>query len=82
MKKVVLGLLMVFVVGCTKDDVAEKVKDCNCNEVVEVRTMNIVGSVNNPGNFKYYSYTTINQCTGIQRDSGWSQQSVTKGECR
>lgn len=73
-------MIMPLLFACTPEDVKEK--DCGCNEVVEVRTMNIVGSVNNPGNFTRYSYTTINQCTGIQRESGWSSQPVSKGECR
>jgi hypothetical protein len=84
MRKIVLGLLMVLVLGCTKDEdkVVEKAKDCGCNKVVEVRVVNIVGSINNPGNFKYYYYTTINECTGIQRDGSSGQQFVAVGDCR
>ncbi len=82
MRNIVLGLLMALVLGCTKDEVVEKAKDCGCNKVVEVRVVNIVGSINNPGNFKYYYYTTINECTGIQRDGSSGQQFVAVGDCR
>lgn len=80
MKKIILPMVVPLMFSCTSEHVKEK--DCGCNEVVEVRTMNIVGSVNNPGNYVRYQYTTINQCTGVQRESSWSSQSVKIGDCR
>lgn len=79
MKKLVLILgITSTLFSCTKDE--EPVKNCECNRVVEVLTMSVVGTTS--GKTTYYKYTTINDCTGIQRSSGWSSQSVSKGDCR
>jgi hypothetical protein len=83
MKKI-LGILAIsLLISCSKDEIKkEVVKDCNCNRVVEVLTMNIVNGNGTVGVTKLYRYTTINDCTGLQRDSSWSTQSVSKGQCK
>jgi hypothetical protein len=78
MKKVLLLALFFTFVSCTNDEE----KDCNCNRVVEVITMNIVAGNGQVGVTKFYKYTTINDCTGIQRESGFTTEIVTKGQCK
>ena len=84
MKKLAL-LLLAAMMSCTPDEQTQSktpTLDCNCNRVVEVLTMNIVAGNGNVGVTKMYRYTTINDCTKIQRTSGWSTQSVSVNECR
>jgi hypothetical protein len=84
MKKLALiSVLFATMLSCTKDEIKEEVvKDCNCNRVVEVLTMNVVAGNGGVGVTKMYKYTTINDCSGIQRESGWSTQSVSVGQCK
>jgi len=82
MKKVLLLALFFTFASCTNDEEKEILKDCNCNRVVEVVTMNIVSGNAQVGVTKLYKYTTINDCTGIQKESSFSTKSVTKGECK
>ena len=84
MKKLALVLLATMM-SCTPDEQTQPktpALDCNCNRVVEVLTMNIVAGNGNVGVTKMYRYTTINDCTKIQRNSGWGTQSVSVGECK
>ena len=82
MKKLALVLLATMM-SCTPDEQPQTTSlDCNCNRVVEVLTMNIVAGNGGVGVTKMYRYTTINDCTKIQRESGWSTQSVSVGECK
>jgi hypothetical protein len=82
MKKLALVLLATMM-SCTPDEQPQPTSlDCNCNRVVEVLTMNIVAGNGNVGVTKMYRYTTINDCTKIQRDSSWSTQSVSVGQCK
>ena len=81
MKKLALVILGLTLFSCTPDKIEEKKKDCNCNRVVSVVSFNLIGSGSSPGT-TMYQYTTINDCTGLQRDSGWSNQSVKKGQCK
>ena len=79
MKKIFLiSALFVTLLSCTK----EEEKDCNCNRVVQVTTINVVAGNGGVGVTKLYKYTTINDCTGIQRESSFSPQSVSVGECK
>jgi hypothetical protein len=84
MKKIIMLMAMPLLFACTSEDVQEEVKakDCNCNRVVEVLSMNIVSAGSNVGVTKMYRYTTINDCTGVQRDSSWGYDAVTKGQCK
>ncbi len=81
MKKLALIILVLTFFSCTTEEV-KKQSDCNCNRVVEVLTLNVVAGGGNIGTTTMYRYTTINDCTGIQRDSGWSTNSVSKGDCK
>ena len=82
MKKLAL-ILFATMLSCSKDEIKEEVvKDCSCNRVVEVLTMNVVAGNGGVGVTKMYRYTTINDCTGLQRDSSWSTQSVSVGQCK
>jgi hypothetical protein len=83
MKKI-LGILVVgLLISCSQDEQTQNpLLDCNCNRVVEVLTMNVVAGNGGVGVTKMYKYTTINDCSGIQRESGWSTQSVSVGQCK
>jgi len=82
MKKLALVLLATMM-SCTPEEQPKTpALDCNCNRVVEVLTMNIVAGNGGVGVTKMYRYTTINDCTKIQRESGWGTQSVSVGECK
>ena len=85
MKK--LLLLGVFVmVSCNKPEVQEVNADCNCDRVVETVTYNSVGNSQNPGIVYYTNYTTINDCTKIQRSKTHNTSNFSlipkKGQCR
>ena len=84
MKKSILLLATISLIGCSSEseEVQKEVKDCNCNRVAEVLTMNIVAAYPNTGVTTMYRYTTINDCTKLQRDSSWSTQRVSVGECK
>jgi hypothetical protein len=60
--------------------------DCECDRVVEVNTFQVVGTPENPA-LNYYSvYTTINDCTQIQRQKNFTttdpSMSPLLGQCR
>ena len=86
MKKLLLVLGMFTAIGCSKPKADEAALDCNCDKVVERTTFNVVGTTQNPGITYHTVYTTINECTHIQRtktydtkDSGSIPQ---LGQCR
>jgi hypothetical protein len=88
MKKLLLLLAIVIsMMGCTSDEtVQEEQLNCNCDRVVQVNTFNVIGTPENPA-LNYYSvYTTINDCTQIQREKTFTttnpQLSPTLGQCR
>ena len=85
MKKLLL-LGMFAVISCSKPESEEVITDCNCDRIVEIVTYNIVGNAQSPA-LKYYSnYTTINDCTQIQRSKTSSTTSFSlipkKGQCK
>jgi len=71
-------------VGCSTPEQPKEqiVKDCNCNTVVEVATMNIINGGGQLGTTRYYYYTTINDCTGLQRERSSGTNYVEKGQCK
>lgn len=82
MKQLAL-VIFVTMISCSQDEQPQTpLLDCNCNRVVEVLTMNVVAGNGGVGVTKMYKYTTINDCSGIQRESGWSTQSVSVGQCK
>jgi hypothetical protein len=85
MKKELLVLGMFIIVSCNTPQ-NEIPLDCNCDKVVEKTTFNVVGTTQNPSITYHTVYTTINECTHIQRtksydtkDSGLIPQ---VGQCR
>lgn len=70
MKKLALLFLAVLFISCSTDEVSRNndgEPNCDCDRVVEVSTFTIIGTPQNPA-LNYYSiYTTINDCTQIQR---------------
>lgn len=83
MKKLLL-LSSIIIVGCSTPEQpkAQIVKDCNYNRVVDVRTSDVMDVGYQPGLTRFYSYTTVNDCTGTQKDSEWSTNYVAKGDCK
>jgi hypothetical protein len=69
MKKLAL-LSVLLIIGCSSDEVTNPTPpvDCNCDRIVQINTFNVVGTPQNPA-LNYHSvYTTINDCTQIQRE--------------
>lgn len=86
MKKLLLLLGMFAVISCSKPESEEVKTDCNCDRIVEIVNYNIVGNAQSPA-LKYYSnYTTINDCTQIQRSKTSSTTIFSlipkKGQCK
>lgn len=87
MKKLALLLLAVLFISCSADEASSNNEpDCNCDRVVEVNTFTVVGTPQNPA-LNYYSvYTTINDCTQIQRQKTFTTTnpnlSPKLNECR
>ena len=86
MKKALLVLGMVTIFSCSKTASDEAVVDCNCDKVVETATFNVVGTPENPGITYHSVYTTINECTHIQRSKTYDTKDYSlipkKGQCR
>jgi len=78
MKKYILILLAVIVSSCTLSGEDELPKDCGCNRVVEVSSFTL------PDRSVFGTYITINDCTGVQRQSSWkySYNKPQKGDCK
>ena len=85
MKKLLLIAALVTLLSCSNENEQQQ-EDCNCDRVVEASTFNIVGTPQNPAINYYTVYTTINDCTGIQRQKNFTTtnnaQSPKVGECR
>lgn len=84
MKKLLLLTALIALSSCSNEE--EQPKDCNCDRVVEASTFNIVGTPQNPAINYYTVYTTINDCTGIQRQKDFTTTnnalSPKVGQCR
>jgi len=76
--KILLVLFAIFLTSCTLSKEEETPKDCKCNRVVEVTSFNMQGQ------YTFGTYITINDCTGIQRQSTWkySHNKPSKGDCK
>lgn len=84
MKNALYLLLTATLFSCTADEIQEEepTLDCDCDRIVDIATFNIVGSP-----VTYYSiYTTINDCTGIQREHSSSTPYANlipqEGDCK
>jgi hypothetical protein len=89
MKKLLLLSVALIATSCSSNDdtaPATVVQDCNCDRVVEANTFNVVGTPQNPAMNYYTAYTTINDCTGVQRERNHTttvSSTIPKiGECR
>lgn len=84
MKKLLLLITAITLMSCSKEE--EQTKNCNCDRVVEANTFIIVGTPQNPALNYYTVYTTINDCTGVQRQKDFTTTnnslSPKVGECR
>lgn len=82
MKKLLL-LPLLIVASCNSPEI---IADCNCDKVIEVQTFNVIGTPQNP-TINYYSvYTTINECTQVQRSKTYNTTDPSLipqlGQCR
>ncbi len=66
MKKLLL-LPLFIVASCSTSQVEEPAANCDCDKVVERTTFNVVGTPQNPAIQYNTVYTTINECTQIQK---------------
>jgi hypothetical protein len=88
MKKLLLLAIVLVAMSCSSNDDSSDTPalDCNCDRVVEATTFNVVGTPQNPAMNYYTAYTTINDCTGVQRERNHtttiSSQIPKVGECR
>ena len=74
MKKLLLITLAVSIAACSSDQQEQDANqpNCDCDRVVEVNTFTIVGTPQNPAISYYSVYTTINDCTQIQRQKNYT----------
>jgi len=69
MKKYILIFAIAFLlIGCTLSKQEETPKDCNCNRVVEVSSLNL------PDRTAFGTYTTVNDCTGVKKECDWTYE--------
>ena len=89
MKKVFL-LFSIVVFSCSQEETPQRNNpdepNCDCDRVVEVSTFSIIGTPQNPATNYYSIYTTINDCTQIQREKTFTtinpNLSPQLGQCR
>lgn len=91
MKKLFFFGIALVAISCSSDDDSSNssntpVTDCNCDRVVEATTFNVVGTPQNPALNYYTAYTTINDCTGVQRERNHNTTVASEipkiGQCR
>lgn len=85
MKKVLL-LVAIIITSCSATQTEETPLDCNCDKVVEKQTFNVVGTIQNPAIQFHTIYTTINECTKIQKSKTFNTTNASLipviGQCR
>ena len=88
MKKLLLLSVLFAATSCSKTATEEKVltADCNCDRIVALSTFNILGTPQNPAITYHTVYTTINDCSQIQKQKTHNTtftSAIPKiGECR
>lgn len=79
MRKLTLLFTSLFIISCSTDDAP----DCNCDRITGITSsFTIVGSVNEGGTISFGHYTTVNDCTGIQKSWSWSGTRPRVGDCK
>ena len=77
---------MFVTISCSKPESEKTTVDCNCDKVVDKATFNIVGTPEYPAIQYHTVYTTINECTHIQKTKTYdtTNQSLIPqlGQCR
>jgi len=85
MKKA-LVLVAIIISSCSSTQTEETPLDCNCDKVVEKTTFNVVGTPQNPAIQYHTVYTTINECTHIQKSKTYDTTNSSLvpqiGQCR
>ena len=88
MKKLLLLSVLFAATSCSKTANEEKVlvADCNCDRIVALTTFNILGTPQNPAITYHTVYTTINDCSQIQKqkthNTTFTSAIPKLGECR
>lgn len=83
MKKLLLFIMFATLFSCSSDEpTQEDTLDCSCDRVVQTISFNIVNAYPNTGHTTQYKYTTINDCTGIQREYGLTSKVFQIGDCK
>ena len=91
MKKLLLFTLAIGMLACSQGEPQNEPNNpdepnCQCDRVVEVFTFSIIGTPQNPATNYYSRYTTINDCTQIQREKTFNtidpNLSPQIGQCR
>lgn len=80
MRKLTLLFTSLFIISCSTDDAP----DCNCDRIIgPITEFTIVNPSNDGfGTTRFGNYTTINDCTGIQRSWNWSGTRPRVGDCK
>lgn len=85
MKKLLL-LPLLIVASCSTSQVEEPAANCDCDKVVERTTFNVIGTPQNPAINYHTVYTTINECTQIQKSKTFNTTDPNLipqiGQCR
>lgn len=83
MKKLLLLSVFATLLSCSNDEpTQEDVLDCSCDRVVQRISFNVVNAYPNTGYTTQYKYTTINDCTGIQKEYGLTSKLFQVGDCK
>jgi hypothetical protein len=82
---IIVATLAMF--SCSSDDASNANEpDCDCDRFVQVYTFGVIGAPESPGMHYLSNYTTINDCTQIQREKTFnptnSSLSPQLGQCR
>lgn len=64
----ILLMISIFVISsCSQPESPTQSADCNCDRVKEVNVFSIIGTPQNPQTTYHCVYTTINECSGVQK---------------
>lgn len=68
MKRLSFLSLAILSLACTPSEQSQNSSDCNCDRVKEVNVFSIIGTPQNPQTTYHCVYTTINECSGVQKE--------------